>query len=134
MESIAKIKHRFYIKGQKINRIARDLNISRNTVKKVLRSNDPTKSYTRESSPAPQLGLYVEELKGLLEANAKAPPKEKYTAQRLFEVLRERGYQEPMIVFNALQKPGMEKVDPCLLKPIYRCIMRQEKLTNLTGV
>jgi transposase len=93
MESIAKIRHRYHVKGQKISKIARDLNIARNTVKKILRSNEPEINYTRENNPAPQLGPYVDELKTLLEANEKAPGKEKYTAQRLFEVLTQRGYQ-----------------------------------------
>jgi transposase len=92
MESIAKIRHRYHVKGQKINRIARDLNIARNTVKKVLNSEGPGKCYSREHSPAPQLGPYLEGLKALLEENEKAPYKEKYTAQRLFETLRGRGY------------------------------------------
>lgn len=93
MESIAKIRHRFHVKGQKIKRIARDLNIARNTVKKVLNNEDPGKGYSREQNPAPQLGPYEEELKALLEANEKMPIKGKYTAQRLFEILSEQGYQ-----------------------------------------
>ncbi len=92
MESIAKIRHRYHVKGQSISRIARELNISRNTVKKILKSKEPQKSYSREYSPAPQLGPYVEELKLLLEVNEKAPAKQKYTARRLYEILREKGY------------------------------------------
>jgi DNA-binding transcriptional regulator LsrR (DeoR family) len=42
VESIAKIRRMYYVEGKGIRTIARALNISKNTVKKVIRS-DKTK-------------------------------------------------------------------------------------------
>jgi transposase len=41
------------IKGKSIKEIARDLKISRNTVRKVLRSGETSFSYEREIQPRP---------------------------------------------------------------------------------
>lgn len=40
MESIAKIRRMYHVNGKGIREIARQLNISKNTVKKVIRSNE----------------------------------------------------------------------------------------------
>ena len=40
VETIAKIRRYHFVEGRKIKQIARDLNISRNTVRKVIRSNE----------------------------------------------------------------------------------------------
>jgi transposase len=40
------------VKGKSIKEIARDLKISRNTVRKILRSGDTSFSYEREVQPA----------------------------------------------------------------------------------
>jgi len=93
VESIAKIRHRYYVKGEKISRIARSLNIARNTVKRVLRSEEPTKTYKRVKEVENKLSPYVEELNRLLEDNAKEPVKGRYTAKRIYQVLKEHGYE-----------------------------------------
>ena len=93
METVAKIRHRHHVKGQSISKISRELNLARNTVKKVLKSEDPGKRYSRKQSACPQLSNYVEDLKKLLETDAQLPAKRRHTAQRLYETLKARGYQ-----------------------------------------
>jgi transposase len=57
METIGKILRRHKIRGESISAIARDLNLSRNTVKKYLKAEiDPV--YQRDHQPAPKLGSY----------------------------------------------------------------------------
>ena len=72
--------------------IARDLGLSRNTVKKVLRSDGEALEYRRVRQPRPQLGPYREQLDEWLEADRKRPSRERRTAQRLYEALRIEGY------------------------------------------
>lgn len=92
METIGRIRREHFLKGKTIREIARDLKVSRNTVRKVLRSGETSFEYEREVRPRPKLGRWTEELDGLLAANAIKPAREQLTLIRLFEQLRERGY------------------------------------------
>jgi len=51
-------------------RVARDLKLSRNTVRKVLRSGETTFGYGRTVQPRPKLGPWVSVLDELLVSNA----------------------------------------------------------------
>ena len=69
VETIARIRREHFIKGKSIKEIARDLKVSRNTVRKVLRSGGTSFEYEREVQPRPKLGRWTEELDGLLTNN-----------------------------------------------------------------
>lgn len=91
METIGKIRRRHKIKGESISAIARDLNLSRNTVKKYLNAEiDPV--YQRDRQPAPKLGALQPVLETWLEQDSQRPKRERRTAQRLFEDLQREGY------------------------------------------
>ncbi len=69
VETIGRIRREHLIKGKSIKEIARDLKISRNTVRKVLRSGETSFSYEREIQPRPKLGRWKAELDRMLTAN-----------------------------------------------------------------
>ncbi|KGJ71462.1 putative integrase, catalytic region [Bradyrhizobium diazoefficiens SEMIA 5080] len=92
VETIARIRREHFIKGKTIKEIARDLKVSRNTVRKVLRSGETSFEYERQVQPRPKLGRWAVELDGLLAANAAKPAREQLTLIRIFEELRSRGY------------------------------------------
>ena len=56
VETIARIRREHFVKGKTIKEICRDLKVSRNTVRKVLRSGATAFSYEREVQPLPKLG------------------------------------------------------------------------------
>ena len=93
METIGRIRREHFIKGKTIKEIARDLKVSRNTVRKVLRSGETSFEYERSVQPRPKLGRWATELEDLLAGNATKPAREQLTLIRLFEELRERGYE-----------------------------------------
>src|SRR5213595_4291574 len=93
VETIARIRREHFIKGKTIKEIARDLKVSRNTVRKVLRSGETSFEYERVVQPRPKLGRWAAELDGLLAANAAKPAREQLTLIRIFEELRGRGYE-----------------------------------------
>jgi predicted transcriptional regulator len=70
VETIARIRREHFIKGKTIKEIARDLKVSRNTVRKVLRSGETSFEYERVVQPRPKLGRWAVELDGLLAGNA----------------------------------------------------------------
>jgi DNA-binding NarL/FixJ family response regulator len=50
VETIARIRREHFIKGKTIKEIARDLKVSRNTVRKVLRSGETSFEYERQAA------------------------------------------------------------------------------------
>jgi transposase len=93
VETIGRIRREHFVKGKSIKEIARALNISRNTVRKVLRSGETSFVYEREIQPRPKLGPWAEALDQLLTANAAKSGRERLTLIRIFEELRGRGYE-----------------------------------------
>src|SRR6516164_5740791 len=92
VETVARIRREHFVKGKTIKEIARDLKVSRNTVRKVLRSGETSFEYEREVQPRPKLARWTTDLEQLLAANAVRPTREQLTLIRIFEELRGRGY------------------------------------------
>lgn len=92
MESIAKIRRRHLVHGESVSAIARDLNLSRNTVRKYIHCQAEV-FYKRNYQPCPQLGNYHSILEKWLETEYLLPKFQRRTAQRLFEGLQAEGYQ-----------------------------------------
>jgi len=92
VETIGKIrlKHR---QGKSIRSISRELRLSRNTVRKVLRGDETEFSYQRGHQPYPKLGEYIKDLESFLAEDQKLPQKRRRSAQVLFEDLVVRGYE-----------------------------------------
>src|SRR5476649_2769245 len=93
VETIARIRREHFIKGKTIKEIARDLKVSRNTVRKVLRSGETSFEYERAVQPRPKLGRWSDDLDRLLMANTAKASRERLTLIRVFEELRGRGYE-----------------------------------------
>src|SRR5882724_2376427 len=93
VETIGRIRREHLVKGKSIKEIARDLKISRNTVRKILRSGETSFSYEREVQPRPRLGRWKAELDRMLTANAGTSARERLTLIRVFEELRALGYE-----------------------------------------
>ena len=92
VETIGRIRRERFIKGKTIKEIARDLKVSRNTVRKVLRSGETSFEYERNVQPRPKLGRWTADLEQVLAANATKSGREQLTLIRIFEELRGRGY------------------------------------------
>src|SRR3979490_606404 len=92
VETIGRIRREHFLKGKTIKEIARDLKVSRNTVRRVLRSGATSFEYEREVQPRPKLGRWTTELDELLTRNAAKAAREQLTLIRVFEELRGRGY------------------------------------------
>src|SRR5579863_10113491 len=93
VETIGRIRRAHLWSGKSIRQIAHDLKISRNTVRRILRSGETSFSYEREIHPRPKLGRWKAEIDRMLTKNAEASARERLTLIRLFEELRALGYE-----------------------------------------
>ena len=87
VETIARIRRDHLVRGVPIKKIARDLRVSKNTVRKVVRGDETSYSYERKIQPMPKLGPWVDELERQLEANEKKPRRDRLSLLRVHEDL-----------------------------------------------
>src|SRR5204862_2973903 len=94
VDTIGRVRRAYWVQKKKIKAIARELRLSRGTVRRIVRSGETVLTYERKEQPLPKLGAFVEQLDKLLEANmAKRKRKRKrLTTKRLTEQLKEAGY------------------------------------------
>jgi transposase len=92
VETVGRIRREHFIKGKSIKEIARDLRVSRNTVRKILRSGETSFSYEREVQPRRRLGRWEADLDRMLTENASKTLRERLTLIRIYEDLRDLGY------------------------------------------
>ena len=92
VETIGRVRREFHVKGKRIKAIARELRVSRNTVRRIVRGDETVHRYARKEQPLPQLGAYVTALDEMLATNAGKPQRECLSFMRMFEELRLSGY------------------------------------------
>jgi transposase len=93
VETIGRIRREHLVKGKSIKEIVRALKVSRNTVRKVLRSGATSFDYLRAVQPRPKLGAWHGDLDRMLSDNDAKPARERLTLIRMFEALRGFGYE-----------------------------------------
>ncbi|MBJ6611782.1 MAG: IS21 family transposase, partial [Candidatus Thiothrix moscowensis] len=81
METIGKVRRRKLVKQESISGIARDLKLSRNTVRKYLKA-DTEPAYRRSLQPCPRLGNFQDTLTTWLEQESALPKRQRRSAQR----------------------------------------------------
>ena len=92
METIAKIRRSYHRDRKSIRQIAREMNLARNTIRKVIRSDVTELHYERKIQPRPKLEPYKEKLVTALAEDQKKPPKQRRTSLLLFEMLQHDGF------------------------------------------
>lgn len=93
METIRKIRCAHHRDGKSIRQIARDLHLSRNTVKKALRSEATDFVYARTVQPMPKLGPYEAALSSRLLEDRLKPRRGQRSAVKMFEELQREGFR-----------------------------------------
>lgn len=92
VETIRKIRQAYHREKKSIRQIAKDFNMSKNTVKKVIRSDATEFTYSRTVQPRAKLADFEDRLKEYLAEDHGKPAKHRRSAQILFEQLQRNGY------------------------------------------
>jgi len=92
VETIGKVRRDHFVHGKTIKQICRERGLSRNSVRKILRSGETEFVYERPDQPLPKLGPFVERLEAMLAANEKRAKRDRFRLTRVFDDLRREGY------------------------------------------
>ena len=92
MDTIARVRRAFHVQGWSVKKIARELNVSRNTVRKIVRSDATEFTYKREHQPLPRIGAWRGDVERFLISNEGKPSRERLTLIRIYEEVRALGY------------------------------------------
>ncbi len=92
MEWWAKIRREVTRDGTSKREILRREGISWETLKKILTHSEPPGYRLKEPRPKPKMGPYLERIAQILEEDKDLPKKQRHTAKRIYDRLREMGY------------------------------------------
>jgi transposase len=88
----AAIRHAYYVEQQSIRQIALHFGIARQSVRKALESAEAPPYTLRTPRAAPKLDPYRQRIDELVQQNAHLPPKQRYTATRIFQIIQAEGF------------------------------------------
>jgi len=93
MNEWTEIRRKVLVEGASKRSIRRDYNIGSAALEKILAHSEPPGYRQSAARPKPRLGQFLGVIDEILEADKTAPPKQRHTARRIFERLRdEYGY------------------------------------------
>ena len=92
VEIIRKVRQAYFRDGKKIREVTRELDLSRNTVRAIIRSGKTDQDYERIEQRRPKLGSFIELLNEWLKEDREKPVHHRRTSQILFEQLQREGY------------------------------------------
>ncbi|MBE3588755.1 MAG: hypothetical protein IMW93_09445 [Thermoanaerobacteraceae bacterium] len=89
-----RIRELYFKEGQSIRAISRMLKVARKTVKRALADAEPPRYHLTKEKPKPVIGPFLPIIHQWLEEDQQRPPKQRHTAKRIFERLKdEHNYQ-----------------------------------------
>jgi transposase len=92
VEDYEAIRRAYFVEKQSIRAIHKMLGYDRETIRKAIVQAAPTPYTLKKLREAPVIGPYKQRIIELLEESKKQKRKQRYTAHRIFEILRGEGY------------------------------------------
>ena len=86
VEKIKEVRNLRFVKGLPIKEIVRQTHLSRNTVRKILRSQETKFAYQRTQQPQPVTGKIRDKIEAWLREDLTEKPKYRRTAWRMYEI------------------------------------------------
>lgn len=93
MDTIARVRRAFHVQGWSVKKITRELHVSRNTVRKILRSDATEFCYKREHQPFPRMEPWKGDVERFLVSNEGKASRERLTLIRIYEEVQSLGYE-----------------------------------------
>jgi hypothetical protein len=119
----AAIRHAYYVEQQSIRQIALHFGIARQSVRKALESAEAPPYTLRTPRAASKLAPYRERIAALWHQNPHLPRKQRYTAQRIFQIIQAEGFTGSPVTVRvyvancASSSSARPRSCPCSLTP-----------------
>ena len=92
VENFEEIRRAYFLNGQSIREISRDLHHGRTLVRKAISQAEPPGYQLAQPREAPVLAPYKLKIDELLKESKGLPRKQRYTAHKIFELIQKLGY------------------------------------------
>ena len=89
MELYARVRREVYVEGKSERQVAREYGLARETVRKMLRYSAPPGYRRQQPAKRPKLDPWVGVIEAILEEDRRRPRKQRHTAKRIHQRLRE---------------------------------------------
>ena len=89
VEMYARVRRACIVEGMSVREAAREFGLHRDTVRKMLKYSIPPGYRRRKPAHRPKLEPYVGVIEGILEGDRGAPKKQRHTAKRIYDRLKE---------------------------------------------
>jgi len=93
VEEIETIRRAYFIEGLSIREISRRFSHCRRTIRKAIQHAEASRYTQKKPRPAPVLGPYHGRIDQLLKESELQPRKQRYTARRIYRLIRDEGFQ-----------------------------------------
>jgi len=92
VEDYEKIRKAYYVEGMSIREISREYRHGRRFVRKAISQPEPGEYQLAQPRPARVLGPFKKRIYELIEESKTLPRKQRYTAAKIYELIRKEGY------------------------------------------
>ena len=106
VDTISRVRREHFVRHRSIREVSRDLHLSRNTVRKILRSEATEFHHERDVQPLPMIGPWREQLDCLLMANEGKASRERLTLIRCLRNSGTLASRAAMTLSGAMPSPG----------------------------
>lgn len=86
------IRRAYYVQGKSLRQIAGETGHAWRTIRRMVDSAEPVRYRQQSQREAPKLGAYKEQIEVYLAENERLPPKQRYTATKIYALLCAIGY------------------------------------------
>jgi len=122
MEMWRDIRYRFKVRGESKRSLMQEYGIHYRTLQKILENPEPPGYQMTKLRNRPVIGPYVEVILSILKADTQAPKKQRHTAQRLFDRLRDEygypgSYRSVCVAVQEIQQKSREVFVPLAHQP-----------------
>ena len=130
VEMYFRVRRACLVEGMSVREASRVFDLHRDTVRKMLDNATP-QGYTRQSPPRkPKLEPYTGVIDAILEADGRVPRKQRHTAKRIFERLRdEYGFDGQHTIVKDYVREHRRRVRRCSC----RCPMHRATPSAISG-
>jgi transposase len=121
MEMWTEIRRRVLVEGTSKRQVQRETGLAWKTLEKVLTHSSPPGYRRTKPYEKPKIGPYLDRIAQIIEADKAVPRKQRHTAKRIFERIREEGYSggytQVKTVVRAAKRAKQEVFFPLIHRP-----------------